>query len=251
MSRILATLGKGGVGKTIISAMAVKSIAESGYKVLAIDADPAGGLALALGLSVKKTVNDIRVEMIESIREGQANRKLLATSLDYHVLDSLSEKGNLAFLSVGRPEEEGCYCQLNTLLREAIEVLSQGFDVTVIDAEAGLEQISRRVMRSVDTAFIVSDTSQKGMKVGSSIAEAAWGANNVDVLFILNRVGEDERAEEIAACWGHSICAWLPEDETIYSFDRRGRSFLDLPDCPAYRALDDAIRRLSFEGLRP
>jgi len=252
MSRVIATLGKGGVGKTTIAAMLVKALAESGAgKVLAIDADPAGGLGLALDLPVSKTVNDVRMEIIEAVKEGSNNKPELAISLDYRLLEALAERDNVAFLSVGRPEEEGCYCQLNTLLREAIEVLSRGFDITVVDAEAGIEQINRRVMRSVDILLLVSDTSLKGMKVASSIAEAAKEAADFsEALFMLNRVRPDESPEALASTWGRRLCGWLPEDETVHLFDRQGRSFLDLPDCRAYAALREAMTVLALDGGR-
>ena len=245
MARVIASLGKGGVGKTIISAMAVKAFSAAGLKVLAIDADPAGGLGLALGLPTNRTVNDIRMEIIHSIKDGLSNKPDLAASLDYHLLDALVERDHVAFLSVGRPEEEGCYCHLNTLLREAIELLSRGFDITVVDAEAGIEQINRRVMRSVDTLLLVSDTSLKGMRVASAIAEAAKEATaSGEALFLLNRVQPDEEPGKLAASWGHQVAACLPEDDTIYSYDRQERSFLDLPDCPAFLALNRFKNRL-------
>ncbi len=252
MPRVIATLGKGGVGKTTVAAMLVKALAASGVgKVLAIDADPAGGLGLALDLTVRKTVNDVRMEIIESVKAGNGNKPELAMSLDYRMLEALAERDNVAFLSVGRPEEEGCYCQLNTLLREAIEVLSRGFDITVVDAEAGIEQINRRVMRSVDTLLLVSDTSLKGMKVASCIAEAAReAASEGESFFLLNRVRPEEDAEALEEAWGRRLCGWLPEDETVHLFDRQGRSFLDLPDCPAYAALSRAMPALALQVER-
>ncbi len=250
MSLVLATLGKGGVGKTTIAAMLVKALVANGAgKVLAIDADPAGGLGLALDLPVSKTVNDVRMDIIDAVKYGNNNKQELAISLDYRLLEALAERDNVAFLSVGRPEEEGCYCQLNTLLREAIEVLSRGFDITVVDAEAGIEQINRRVMRSVDTLLLISDTSLKGMKVAASIAEAARDADTCgETFFLLNRVRPEENPETLAFSWGRQLCGWLPEDETVHIFDRQGRSFLDLPDCPAYEALSEAMNRLAWEG---
>ncbi len=250
MPQVIATLGKGGVGKTTISAMLVRAFAETrDIKVLAIDADPAGGLGLALDLPVPKTVNDVRVEIIDSIKDGrEGNKTELAIALDYRMMEALAERDNIAFLSVGRPEEEGCYCQLNTLLREAIEVLSRGFDITIVDAEAGIEQVNRRVMRAVDTLLLVSDTSLKGMKVAASIEEAAReAASSSEAFFLLNRVRPEENPENLAAHWGRQLCGWLPEDETVHAFDRQGRSFLDLPDCPAYAALSEAMEKLTLD----
>ena len=86
-TRIVALCGKGGVGKTSVSALMVKELArrECG-KILAIDADPAVGLATSLGVTVRKTVDDIRKGLVGTLREGGApgGRETLEL-LDYEV----------------------------------------------------------------------------------------------------------------------------------------------------------------------
>ena len=61
-NKIIAFAGKGGVGKTSLSALTVKLLVEKfkDKKILAIDADPAVGLSTALGVDVTHTVNDVR-----------------------------------------------------------------------------------------------------------------------------------------------------------------------------------------------
>ena len=69
---IIAVCGKGGVGKTCISALTVKMLAENrSVKILAIDADPAVGLSFPLGVEVKKTVDDIRNDLINRLKKGE------------------------------------------------------------------------------------------------------------------------------------------------------------------------------------
>ncbi len=183
------------MGKTSLSAMLSRLVLEDGaVRGLAVDADPAGGLCLALDLPVKRTVNDLRKAVIAATRERSTDSLNMAASIDYQLLEALTEHRNLAFLAVGRPEEEGCYCQVNTFLREAIETLSGHFEFTVIDAEAGVEQVNRRVMREVDALLLVSDPTAKGVRVAEAIKQVADEAMHYGRAgLIINRVREEAR----------------------------------------------------------
>jgi len=242
----IALVGKGGVGKTSISAMLVKLLSEK-YKILAVDADPAGGLAMSLGVNVKKTLNDVREEIIEMLRQ-KYDKVEIAASVDYKIFEALIEEGDFALLAVGRPEDEGCYCQLNTMLREAIEILSKSFDYTIIDGEAGIEQINRRVMRSVDTLLVVTDMSKKGFQVAEQIvkvAKKATGFKRADL--IVNRVKAGAEVE--AEARGFDFVHVVPEDEIISRFDVGGKSFLELPECAAMKSVRDIAERLEVFKL--
>ena len=244
MRGVVAVCGKGGVGKTSVSALLCRLLSgEDGVRGLAVDADPSGGLSLSLGISPRRTVNDLRKEVISAARERPTDARDLAASIDYRLLEALGERGNLAFLAVGRPEEEGCYCQVNTFLREAIETLAGHFDLTVIDAEAGVEQVNRRVIRRVDLLLLVSDPTAKGVRV----AEAIKGVADEAMLYgraalLINRVGDPQAAERLAAETPLEVIGILPEDPAIRDFDAQGRSLLELPDSsPALRALRELI----------
>jgi CO dehydrogenase maturation factor len=245
----IAVVGKGGVGKTSISAMLVKVLSER-HRILAVDADPAGGLATSLGIEVHKTLNDVREEIIQMLRQ-KYDKVEIAASIDYRVFEVLVEEGSFALLAVGRPEEEGCYCQLNTMLREAIEILSKSFDYTVIDGEAGIEQINRRVMRSVDTLLVVTDMSKKGFQVAGQIIQVAKRATGFKIAgLIVNRVSMvgsvDVKVEAEAINKGFDFIHIVPEDETISRFDVEGKSFLELPECVALRAVKGIVKLLSI-----
>ena len=165
--RIISVCGKGGVGKTSVSAALVRALVAGGAgRVLAIDADPAVGLATALGVTVKMTVDDIRNKLIDRLESGaKEDRRELVSLIDYEVFEALVEKKGLAFLAIGRPETEGCYCQVNDILKDIIASTAGGFDYVVIDGEAGIEQVNRRVMETVTDLLLVSDASAKGLNV--------------------------------------------------------------------------------------
>lgn len=240
----IAVVGKGGVGKTSISAMLVKVLSEN-HRILAVDADPAGGLAMSLGLEVRKTLNDVREETIKMLRQ-KYDKTEIALSIDYRLLDVLIERDNFALLAVGRPEEEGCYCQLNTMLREAIEILSKSFDHAVIDGEAGIEQINRRVMRSVDCLLVVTDMSKKGFNVAQQIIEVSRNATKFRkaVLIVNKAIGGREKVELGKIASNFDFIHFVPEDSTISRFDVEGKSFLNLPECNALQAMRDVVRVL-------
>src|SRR4030042_4333744 len=170
--KLVAVCGKGGTGKTVFTAMMARVLREtdSAVKLLLIDADPAMGLPNALGVNVKRTIGQIREDVIRTTRTGGEERKTqLGDMLDYMILEALHEMDGFALLAMGRTETLGCFCPLNDLLRGAIEILSRSFDIILIDSEAGLEQINRQVVSRVDTLIIVTDATMRGLQTAAVI----------------------------------------------------------------------------------
>ena len=181
-STIIAVAGKGGVGKTSLSATIVRCLTEKypDKKILAIDADPAVGLSTALGIDVKMTIDDIRKEIIASVDEGDTRGAVeLLGEAKYRIFDALVETDGYSFIAVGRPESAGCYCKINSYLKEVISILSDEFDYVVIDGEAGIEQINRRVMERVTHLILITDPSKKGCQVIKTIKGVADDLDNV------------------------------------------------------------------------
>lgn len=247
---IIAVCGKGGVGKTSISAATVRTLLErGGSTVLAIDADPAAGLAAALGIDVSVTLNDVRERFIARLEEGaREDRAVLLPLLDYDVWSAVAERDGLAFLAIGRPESDGCYCQVNDILKDIIGGIAGNFDFVVIDGEAGIEQVNRRVMEMVTHLVLVSDASSRGLNVARSIRDVADRTVKYrHAGLVLNRIVDEDEVRRLSLPTGLSFIGWVPEDGAIRSADIRGTSVLALTGSPALSAVRDVLGRL-LEG---
>ena len=230
MSRVIAITGKGGTGKTMLSALMVRLLGrEAGARVLAIDADSAISLPYALGMDVGRTLSDVRAEIIE---DPVARKKLMDSHVRTAISDIVARGNGFDLLVMGRAEGPGCYCGINDLLRYGIESLSTEFDVTIVDGEAGPEQINRRVLQSIDTLIILTDTSARSFHTAGIIRGiAAAGATVGQMGLVINRFREGSKlANEVTRKLGLKILGHIPEDENITEYDLVGEPITDLPD---------------------
>ena len=229
---VIALTGKGGVGKTSLSAAIVRILTEAHpeAKILAIDADPAIGLSVALGVDVKETLDEIRLRVAKDVTEGLQDTQDILAEAKFRIFEAMQEQKGFAFLAIGRPEAAGCYCAINTYLRQVISLLVNEFDYVVIDGEAGIEQINRRVMEKVTHLLCVSDQSRKGIQIISTIKEVSDTLVAADkVGAVLNRVLLPERIEE-KAIGGVPLIAVIPPDPAHAENDIEGRSVFELPE---------------------
>ncbi len=242
--RTIVVCGKGGVGKTTVSALISRRLAAaSELRTLAVDADHAGGLALALGMDPEATLRDVREQSLAELESRTASRKVdLNQSVAYRLQAALVEREGLAFLAMGRPEEQGCFCAVNSVLKRALSHLSAHFDLTLIDAEAGLEQINRDVVGDVELLLLVSDRSVKSLRVAEALEKLATRRGRVrECGLLINRVRDVEEARRVHARTTLPLLGWIPEDETVAQFDAEARSFFELPDTPAAAAVEDTL----------
>lgn len=247
MPKVIAITGKGGTGKTMLAALMIRLLSrEMGAKVLAIDADSAISLPYALGMNVGKTLSEMRTEIIE---DPAARKGLMDRHVQTVITDIVEHGKEFDLLVMGRSEGPGCYCGINDLLRYGIESLSGEFDFTLVDGEAGPEQINRRVLQSIDTLIILTDTSIRGFQTAGVIQSIA-GADAASKLgqkgLVVNRLkGSNQLVSESAQRLGLKVFGYIPEDENITKYDLAGKPIVDLPDTsPSVEAVRAVLKEI-------
>lgn len=248
---IFAFAGKGGVGKTSLSAAFIRILSETypEKRILAVDADPAVGLSTALNIEPSLTLDDIRLKIAQSIEKGETSDAIeLLSEAEFHLLDCITECGNISFLAIGRPEAAGCYCKVNAYLKQVVETVSENFDFVVIDGEAGIEQINRRVMENITYLVLVSDSSRKGLKVVSTIRDVSnrlTSCKKTGIIFNHVRDGFDSsQGIEIAP-----VLAVIGDDVEQAENDMQGKSVFCLSaDSPLLSKAKEALFTLMGEN---
>jgi CO dehydrogenase maturation factor len=260
MTTTIALAGKGGVGKTTISAMVIKYLAQrQPGAVLAIDADPSSNLNMVLGLDLEWTVGDIREDML-----GQVKQSLIAGGaamgaleggvskreyLDYHIRSSLAEGGKFDLIAMGRGEGPGCYCAVNHNLREVIDAMSKNYAYVVIDNEAGMEHLSRRTTRDVQHLLVVTDPTHRGIVAAERIAgfRKELDIHIENCYLILNDMNGtvpaplQDRIQQLDI----PLLGVVPHDETAKEFEFSARPLVELSnDSPLYQAVAGIMQKI-------
>jgi len=247
----IAVSGKGGVGKTTISSMIAHGLAERGKSVVAIDADPNGSLAEALGYDQEKKgrIKPL-IEQKELIEERTGSRP--GDMGGYFVLnprvDDLVEKFSVGVdairvIVMGGLKEAltGCYCSENALLRSFLRHLMVERDEWVIlDMEAGFEHLTRGTAQSVDLLLIVVEPGIRSISTAKKITALARQAGIPEIGYIANKLYSGDQIREISSLLGSGdIRAAIPFDRQAVEADLKGEP--PYAACPATKAHIDRL----------
>lgn len=190
----IAVSGKGGVGKTTISANLAKLFALKGYNVYAVDADPDSSLGLSLGIS-ERELAEIKpvIEMREFIGDIAGDGALYTLNpLVNDIADKFSlHIGGIKFLRMGGIKQGGssCYCRENTFLRAIVNsLLLDTKDVVILDMGAGIEHLTRGTSQGVDIMLIVTEPGKSSVQTARIVENLANELGVKEVKFIANKV---------------------------------------------------------------
>lgn len=245
MSKFTAAVaGKGGVGKTTFSALAVRHLhGISGEVVLAVDADPNANLHAKLAVPLGRTIGDLREELLanaESLPAGVSKQE----HVEYQIRLALAEGDGFDMLTMGRKEGAGCYCYINNILRTFIDSLSDNYTYVVMDNEAGMEHLSRRTTRSSDTLFVVSDTSRAALESAKRIAALAkeMDLSTSRTVLVQNLMPIDGRERDEADALGFDAVYGVRRSAAIMEGSSSSESLMEVPPRdPAFADVAKAV----------
>ncbi|MBI2860973.1 MAG: AAA family ATPase [Chloroflexi bacterium] len=228
----IAISGKGGVGKTLLAATLSRKFADSGYSVLAIDADPDANLAASLGFPNPDSIVPLS-EMKELVAErtgAEPGKPGVLFKLNPKV-DDLPEKycvrhDGIRLMVMGRAKQggSGCYCSEGTLLKALVNhLLLARKEVVIMDMEAGIEHLGRATASAVDRLLIVVEPGRRSLETAHTIRRLAADIGLPGVAVVGNKVRNEADREFITESLpGFEILGFIPYSPAVIEADLSG-----------------------------
>ena len=228
----LAVTGKGGVGKTTISSLLCKAFSESGYSVLAVDADPDANLSSALGFPADIQITPL-VEMKELIEERTGAKPgsigsffKLNPKVDDLPEKLWKEKDGIKLLLMGTVKSggSGCICPESTILKTMIQnLLLYRKEAVIMDMEAGIEHLGRATAQAVDQLIVVVEPGRRSVETATRIKELADDIGLSKISIVANKVQNDsDRAFIENSVTNIPVLGFLPYNDIIRTADMKG-----------------------------
>ena len=233
----IAISGKGGVGKTLLASLLSRIFVESGYSVIAIDADPDSNLAATLGFPHPETITPISemnalIEERTGARPGQiAPYFRLNPKVDDLPEKYSQEHDGIRLMVMGRIKRggTGCYCPEGALLQALIAHLLVARDeVVILDMEAGIEHLGRGTAKAVDKLIVVVEPGRRSIETAYRIAKLAQDIGLQNIAVVGNKIrNQPEKKFIISSLPGFNFLGFIPYDQAIVDADLANLPILD------------------------
>lgn len=230
----IAISGKGGSGKTTVSAGLAFLFSQAGKSVIAVDCDPDMNLGFALGFSHPEKIKPISEmkELIAQRTESGLDKPTGYFKLNPQV-DDIPEKfcpqqNNIRLIVMGKVNKAGggCLCPENTFIKRLIShlVVNQK-EVVVLDMVAGTEHLGRGTAGSVDAILVVAEPTLAGVNTAKHIRSLAEGLGIKKIFFIANKINSQSDLDFINDTLGEKVMGRLWFNKNIQ--ETRGKFIFD------------------------
>ncbi len=257
----IAVTGKGGVGKTTFAGILARLFGRSGFRVIAVDADPNINLAYTLGLPPSE---------VAKIKPLAVNRELLRERMEVYpgsleqgffklypkvddIIDIYGIKcpDNVTLLVMGtvRDGGTGCLCPAHALMRALLRYLIlKRNEIVILDMEAGIEHLARGTARKVDLMITVVEPNMKAIDTAERIRKLAYDIEVRNVVAVGNKISSKEEEEFVRRnldLINLELLGIIPYDNKVKLSDMNRSSVLDLyPNSIAIKAIEEIKNKL-------
>jgi CO dehydrogenase maturation factor len=257
----VVVVGKGGVGKSTLTAMLARSMARWGARVVAVDADEQRNLGATLGINLDTLAHIVplaqSVEYVEEktgAKPGGGSGAMLRLNPDTSdIVDRLAVEApdGVRLLTMGGVKRAGggCLCPENSILAAAMANmrLRRG-EVVIMDTHAGVEHFGRALARGFDRALVVVEPTFNSVQVGLDTARLAddLGIGTIDL--VVNQCRREGDLDTALSCldrlggFAFSSVTELPFDERVVVSEPSIGELLD--DTPLAKAIQALARQL-------
>ncbi len=193
----IAISGKGGAGKTFIAGTLAALFVRSGYRAIALDADPSPNLAQTLGLSFDAAARIVPIAENEQLIRLKTGTEFsgvfrLTFTVD-DIIDNYSVPTpagpHLMVMGTVRSMGAGCTCPANSLVKALLRhLVVERDEVVILDMEAGIEHLGRGTAEHVDTMIVVTDANRKSLEIARTICRLAAESKIHHIGLVGNRI---------------------------------------------------------------
>jgi CO dehydrogenase maturation factor len=251
MGKSIAVAGKGGIGKTTLSALLVKELQLSDEKpILAIDADADSNLATLLGIHDTESVGELREDVLREIKNFPAGMSK-ASYVEAGLHQIIVESEGFDLITMGRGEGAGCYCYLNSLIRKFSDDLAPSYKWVIFDNEAGLEHLSRRTTQNVDALLVVVTENPLSFHSAKSIKDIVdQMGNRIRKTYAVTNMVKPHNMEKIESRLeelGLELLCRLPYDEKLEQMVFENSSIVSIDGLDIRSSITtivDSVRRM-------
>lgn len=230
----IAVCGKGGAGKSTVSALIARGLVEKGYRVLLIDADESNfGLHRLLGVEQPVDLMEsmggksgLKKNMGLAFREKQPVEYLSKELASADIANEcIAESDGVRLVVMGKIHDpgEGCACPIGVLSKNFLINLRLADDeAVVIDTEAGTEHFGRGLDACCDLILGVVDPTYESFQLGKKMSDMA-GKLFKKFFLVENKVSEQSREIMAQNVDRKKVAVSIPEDQTLFMDSLKGR----------------------------